>query len=50
MLKGDYIATLVDLLREQHGGDYLKVKDVLEKECRVKGKGNASNKGFANKP
>ena len=44
LLKGDYIAALVDLLREQHGNDYEKVAVVLAKEAKMN-----TSKGFSDR-
>ena len=45
-MKGDYIAALVDIIREQNGNDYLKVAVVLEtavcSQSKSKGFGGAA--------
>ena len=41
-MKGDYIAALVDILREQSGNDYFKVSVILETAAR-----GSVGKGFS---
>lgn len=42
-LKGDYVATLVDILREAHGNDYAVVAKILDKEASLRAQ---TKKGF----
>ena len=42
-LKGDYIATLLDILREDNQNDYGKVASVLEREASKRAE---AKKGF----